>query len=265
MKAYAKINLSLDILNKRKDGFHNLNSVMRQIDLSDELEFSELDEVIVESPIKEDIVLKTALKLKQLFSVKKGIKIKIKKNIPISSGLGGGSSDAALTLLVLNKLWDLGLKTDYLVKIAADLGADIPFFLYNKCSFVSGTGDEVVPMQGTEMNILLINPGYAISTKEAYNQLDKKEHGKKKNSLKLKNKKEIKEIASLLHNDFIAIQKQDVLDIIDEIKKNGALNASITGKGPTVFGIFKNRKKAQQAYEALKNQYPFVYLTRTLT
>ena len=114
------------------------------------------------------------------------------------------------------------------------------------------------------MNLVLVNPGYELSTKKAYAELDKKNHGNKKASLKLKNSRNIKEIASNLHNDFISIQKDDVKEIINELKDLGALNASITGKGPTAFGIFENKEKATNAYKKLKDKYSWVYQTKTI-
>lgn len=264
MKAYAKINLSLDVLYKRADNFHDIESVMQQIGLYDELEFEESDKLEVKSQFKDDIVKKAALKLKELFDIKKGIKIIIKKNIPVGAGLAGGSADAAAALLALNKLWGLNLDMDGLMDIGIELGADIPFCLVGNCCFVSGIGENIKKIDGTEIDIVLVNPGYEISTKDAYNELDKKEHGKKQASLKLKNAKTTKEIAEALHNDFMAVQKDDVKQIIKEIIALGALNASITGKGPTVFGIFETQEKAKQAYEELKGKYQFVYQTKTM-
>ena len=119
-------------------------------------------------------------------------------------------------------------------------------------------------LKGIEMDIVLANPGYEIKTENAYNELDKKEHGKKESSLKLKDARNAKEAASGMHNDFIHIQKDDVKKIINNLIDNGALNTSITGKGPTVFGIFENEKKAKNAYEKLRNNYPFVYKGKTI-
>lgn len=264
LKAYAKINLALDVLDKRKDDYHNLNSVMQQIDLYDEISFEKSKELILQSQFKDDIILKTVLKLKELFKVEEGVNVSVKKNIPVAAGLGGGSSNAAATLIALNELWELNLDIDELIKIGAEIGSDVPFFIKGKSCFVSGKGENVEKIDLPMLNIVLVNPGYAISTKEAYSELDKKEHEQKSLSLKLKNLKDVKEISANLHNDFIHIQKNEVKDIIKELVDNGALNASITGKGPTVFGIFENKEKAEKAYENLKGKYKFVYLTRTL-
>jgi len=246
MRAYAKINLTLQVLNKRKDNFHNINSIMQQIDLYDELLFDSSNKIIIKSQFKDDLVKKTAEKLKQLFDIKQGIKITVKKNIPTGAGLGGGSSDAALTLLVLNKLWDINLHLKDLEDIALELGTDIPFFLRANCALITGKGNKIKPINGKEHIILLVNPGYEISTKEAYKKLSK-----------IKNK-------AKYDNDFMNIQSKDVLNIIKELKQLKATKTSITGKGPTCFGIFKNKAEATKAYNTLKNKYSFVRLTKTL-
>ena len=264
LKAYAKINLALDVLDKGDDNYHNLNSVMQQINLYDELSFEKSRDVVVESQFKEDIILRTILKLKALFEIEEGVTVSVKKNIPVAAGFGGGSADAAAALIALNELWNLNLSIDELIKIGAEIGSDVPFFIKGKGCFVSGKGEIVERIDLPEMDILLVNPGYEISTKEAYGELDKKEYENKSSSLRLKDSKDIRAISANLYNDFIHTQKDDVKDVIGELINNGALNASITGKGPTVFGIFENKEKAEKAYQNLKDKYKFVYLTRTL-
>ena len=265
LKSYAKLNLALDVLGRRSDNFHEINSVMQQIDLYDELTFETSEEIIVQSQFKDEIILKTIMKVKELFNIGQGIKVLTNKHIPAAAGLAGGSSDAAATLIALNKLWNLNLNQENLIKIAADIGSDVPFFIGGKSCFVSGRGEIIEKINLPEMHIVLINPGYGISTKQAYEELDKTIHEKKFSSLKLKNSENIKEIAENLHNDFINLQKPEIKTIIRELIKNGALNASITGKGPTVFGIFETKEKAQQAYNNLKYKYNWVFLTKTIT
>ncbi|MFH2028897.1 MAG: 4-(cytidine 5'-diphospho)-2-C-methyl-D-erythritol kinase [Nanoarchaeota archaeon] len=258
IKAYAKLNLCLDVLDKREDGFHNINSIMQQINIYDELEFKESSDVKVHSPIKDDIIFKTALKLRDMFNVEKGVEIFVKKNIPVGSGLGGGSADASATLIELNNLWDLGLGIDEMVKIGVSIGADVPFFLYGGRCFVCGIGEKVEKISSKEMDILLVNPGYGISTKDAYSKLDHVDFQRTNSSLRFKDGE------FLLHNDFINIQKDDVIKIIEEVKKLGALDVSITGKGPTVFGVFDDGAKLDNAYKMMKDSYPFVHKTRTV-
>lgn len=264
LKAHAKINLTLDILEKRPDNYHELNSIMQQIELYDELTFEKSEDIIVQSQFKDDIILETILKLKDLLQIEEGVTVFVKKNIPTAAGLAGGSTDAATTLKALNQLWNLNLTQKDLIKIGAELGSDIPFCIIGNSCFVSGKGEIIENINLPEMHILLINPGYKISTKKAYEELGKINYEKKPSSLKMKNSNNTKEIAANLHNDFIHIQKDDVKDIIKKLKDNQALNASITGKGPTVFGIFENKEIAEKAYNNLKDKYPFVYLTNTI-
>lgn len=264
LKAYAKINLTLDVLTKRQDNYHEINSVMQQIDLYDELTFEKSEDIIVQSQFKDDIILKAILKLKNLFQIEEGVSVFVKKNIPIAAGLAGGSADAAITLKALNQLWDLNLKTEALLRIGAELGSDVPFCIVGKSCFVSGAGEAVEQISLPEMSLLLVSPQYQISTKKAYEELDKINYEKKFSSLKIKNPDNIKEIAANLHNDFMHIQKDDVKDIIKELRHAQALNASITGKGPTVFGIFESKGIAEKAYNHLKDRYKFVYLTNTI-
>ena len=186
LKAYAKINLSLDVLDKREDGFHNLNSVMQQIDLYDELTFEENEDIIVQSQFKDDIILKTIMKLKELFKLENGVKVLVQKNIPIAAGFGSASANAAATLIALNELWNLNLDLDELIKIGAEIGADVPFCLRGGCCFVSGKGEMVEKINANEMELILVNPGYEVSTKEAYEALDKFKFEGKSSSLKLK-------------------------------------------------------------------------------
>lgn len=263
IKAYAKINLTLDILNRRKDNYHYIHSIMQQIDLFDEITFEKSEDVIAQSQFKDDIILRTILRLKELFQIEDGVNVFVKKNIPVSVGFGGGSADSAATLIALNELWNLNLKIEDLIKIGAEIGADVPFCLIGSSCFVSGKGEIVKKVNMPQMDILVVSPGYEISTKWAYEKLDKMRYERKFSSLKLKNLKGIKDIAKNVHNDFIHIQRNDVREMIKGVIDNGALNASITGKGPTVFGIFEDKEKAKKAYENLKDRYKFVYLTKT--
>jgi len=264
LKAYAKINLTLDILDKRIDGYHNLNSVMQQIDLYDELTFKENKDIVVQSEFKDDIILKTIYKLGESLKLEDGIFVSVKKNIPVAAGFGSASASAAATLTALNELWDLKLGAKDLINRGAKIGADVPFCLTGGCCFISGIGETIEKMQGVEMDIVIVKPEYSISTKDAYGMLDYKKYEKTFSSIKLRDKKTKKEIAENLHNDFINIQKNEVKEIIEDLKNHGALNASITGKGPGVFGIFENKNEASKAFKQLKDKYSFVYLSKTI-
>lgn len=279
INSFAKINLYLDIGKKLKSGYHNIQSVMQLVALHDNVSFESLDEdkIVVESNNKDleskgNLAYKSALLLKNKFNVKKGIKIIIEKQIPLASGLGGGSSNAANTLITLNRLWKLDLSQKKLINLALEIGSDVPFFIVGESSLVSGIGNKIKPLRKSiSANIVLVNPGINVSTAWAYKQFDNsKEKLKTKSSIKelIKaiNKKDLKTISENLHNDFSPIIEKK-FKIVKEIKTNfkkfDALNSLVSGSGPTVMGLFDNIYSAREAYFKLKDMYPFVYLTKT--
>lgn len=271
----AKINLTLEIVKKLPDGFHSLRSVMVKTEnLFDEIEiiFDEKKDGIKifcddkNIPTDEkNICWKIVEKFFEVSGKKIGLQIKIKKRIPALAGLGGGSSNGASVLLALNDYFDNTLNFKKLVKVASEIGKDIPFFLQkDKVAYVSGAGEKLKPIANfPKLNFLLINPKGEIGTGWAYGELDRKmwfmEDKKRKNiSQKLSRKKSLEEISNWLYNDF-EIVVEEKFPIITEFKNClisfGALGASITGKGPTVFGIFKTKKEALKAREILKKKY----------
>ena len=154
VKAPAKLNLHLQVIAKRNDGFHDLRTLFTFIDLYDQLTFKESEEKIELKelePISDNLVLKAADLLKKRTNCNKGVKISLQKQIPLQKGLGGGSSDAGATLLALNKLWNLNLSEDKLMKIAATIGADVPFFVYGKNAFGEGIGEKLKEVEELEV------------------------------------------------------------------------------------------------------------------
>ncbi|MBS1113112.1 MAG: ispE, partial [Nitrospirae bacterium] len=174
LKAPAKINWFLSVLNKREDGYHNIISPMQCVDLFDTLSFEEAEELRVLSdldiPAEMNLVHKAAVLLKKVSLHKSGAMIELKKNIPVAAGLGGGSSDAAYTLIGLNRLWGLNFDKGVLMRLAAELGSDVPFFLAGPLALIEGRGERVTELS-TEgsMIILLVKPEIAVSTSWAYN------------------------------------------------------------------------------------------------
>ncbi|MFH0868545.1 MAG: 4-(cytidine 5'-diphospho)-2-C-methyl-D-erythritol kinase [Candidatus Woesearchaeota archaeon] len=278
LNSYAKINLYLKIGKKLKSNYHNIQSIMQQIELHDNISFEGLneDKIVIESNNKDlenknNLAYKAASLLKNKFNVKKGIKISIEKNIPLASGLGGGSSNAANTLVTLNKIWKLDLAQKKLIAIASEIGSDVPFFVVGESALVEGIGDKIKPLRKSiSMNIVLVNPGINVSTAWAYKQFDKNKGKLKtpniKELIKAVNKKDIKKISENLYNDFDPIIEKK-LKIVREIKANlkkfDALNSLVSGSGPTIIGIYDSIYTAREAYFKLKDMYPFVYLTKT--
>ena len=278
--SYAKINFFLKIGRKLSSGYHNIQSVMQRIELSDAISIEPIneDKIIVECTNKElenenNLAYKTALLLKKKFSITHGVKISMEKNIPLQSGLGGGSSNAATTLLNLNKLWGLKLKEKELIEMAAQIGSDVPFFMGENAALVEGIGEKIKGIKKSfSINIVLINPGFRVPTKWAYSAYDRHKPKTKANAdiaslIKAIEKKDIKEIARNVHNDFEPIVTKKY-KMINEIKtnllRNDALNATISGSGPTVFGIFNSIYEAREAFFKIQYDYPFVFLTKTI-
>lgn len=170
-KAYAKINLTLGVINKREDGYHNLKSIMSPISLYDELYFEDNDDLVLESEVSIDnnIILKAAKLLKEEFNVKKGAKIKLVKRIPLSAGLAGGSADCSATLRGLNRLWGLNLTIVQLAEISARLGSDTIFCMYNRLAYIEGRGEIIhfIP-SNIDSYCLIIKPYFGVSTKEIF-------------------------------------------------------------------------------------------------
>jgi len=280
VNSYAKINLYLKVGKKLSSGYHNIQAVMQKIDISDNIELEPLneDQIVVECTNKElenenNLAYKAAFLLKNKFKVRHGARIFIEKNVPIEAGLGGGSSDAATTLVNLNKLWGLKLKERQLIELASQIGSDVPFFIGEGAASVEGIGDKIKRIKKSfSINIVLINPGFRVSTRWAYSAFDRQKPKIKTkaniNSLvKAIEKKDIKEIANNLHNDFEPIVGRRY-KIINEIKnnllRNDALNACVSGSGPTVFGVYNSIYEAREAFFKIQYDYPFVFLTKTI-
>lgn len=280
ISSYAKINLFFKIGAKLSSGYHKIQSVMQKIELNDNISIEPIneDKIIVECTNKElenedNLAYQAALLLKKKFKITQGAKIFIEKNIPIEAGLGGGSSDAATALMNLNKLWGLRLNERRLIELAAQIGADVPFFIGANAAFVGGIGEKIKRIKKSfSINIVLINPGFRVSTKWAYASFDKQKPKIKtkadiNNLVKAIEKKNIKEIANNLHNDFEPIITKKY-KIINEIKnnllRNDSLNSCVSGSGPTVFGVFNSIYDAREAFFKMQYDYPFVFLTKTI-
>lgn len=279
LKSHAKINLYLKIGQKLKSNFHNIQTVMQLVELHDNISFEKINEdnIIIESTnpdleSKNNLAYTAASLLKNNFKIKEGIKITLEKSIPLSAGLGGGSSNAANTLVTLNKLWKINTSHKKLIDLAAEIGSDVPFFIDGKAALVEGIGDKVKPLRKSiSMNLVLANPGIKVSTSWAYRQFDKakpkqKPTGDLKKLINAINKKDIKAVSENVYNDFDAIieKKHKITkEIKTHLRKSGALNSMVSGSGPTVMGLFDSIYTAREAYFKLKDMYPFVYLTKT--
>ncbi len=262
--APAKINLFLHVLRKRPDGYHDLASLMQQISIYDELNFSPCPEGITLScpgtdlPTNEDnLIYRAARELFDYTEYQGGVEIILQKKIPSAAGLGGGSSDAATTLLALNDLCSLNVSQNELMKIGAKLGADVPFFIFGSKAFATGIGDELQVISDLpKLNLVLINPAFPLSTKAVYEGLNLT-LTKNKNSYSIPRFYALGDVIRELHNDLesVSIKMHPGLnDFKQMLVKEGALGALMSGSGPTLFGIFANEKSAKEARDAISKK-----------
>ena len=264
------------ILYKRDDNYHEIESIMQEISLKDKLTFRlQEKEITIETdhpqvPVDfHNLVYKAWEKMKLYTGIEKGIYIKIEKNIPISAGLAGGSSNAASTIKAINSLWGLNLSKKELMDIGKSIGADIPFCLMGGTALARGIGEKLQPLKPfKDVNILICNPGIEISTEYAYSRLNL--NGQRldtKGLIEAIEKGDIKEVSKYLGNKMEeAIIEEN--PIIEDIKKimvdNGALASLMSGSGPTVFGIFEDLEKMLFAKEKLLKTYPLTYECKTI-
>ena len=237
LKAYAKINIYLKVLGTRTDGYHDLESLMVPIDLYDELEFIDSDKDIIESnvDIENNIMYKAIKYMKETYKINRCVKIKLNKNIPLSSGLGGGSSDLSTTLRGLNMLWNLELSEKELGDISLLFGSDTLFFIYNKPAIIRGRGDIIEFVEFKSKNVLILNPRIKVSTKDVFNEYRDTDNGN--NDL---------EMALLRLNPKIK-----------EFKKyyqNQGLELSLSGSGSTYFSFSNNDFISNSNYLEIKTK-----------
>lgn len=277
LKTPAKINLTLEVLRKLPDGFHELRSVMAKVfGLYDEISITfepEKDHIIVKSsnngmPLDEkNICFKMTKKFFEETGNSAGVRIDIGKNIPIGAGLGGGSSDGAATLKILNRYFGQPLSKKKLIKMASEIGKDIPFFFSEKNSaLIEGSGERISKIfDAPKLNLLLVNPKIHISTKYAFADLSpilrkiKRIPGISAGMMKALKKRDADLASKYLYNDFEIVMEKKY-PVIKEIKNDllafGASGALMSGSGSTVFGIFKNRKESVAAKKKMKVKYP---------
>ncbi len=286
LRAPAKINWSLYVLNKRDDGYHDILSLMHCIGLYDTLTFEHSDtiELITDMdiPPHQNLVYKAAQSLQSHAGIKNGAKIVLKKEIPSGAGLGGGSSDAAYTLIGLNKLWGLGLKIDELKTIGSMLGSDVPFFFGNISANISnspiaiaeGRGEILTPLKiDRSYTLLLIKPSISIPTAWAYEKLGSRVRGQGSKAELTKTGDKIDNINLIynalktgdisflkarIHNDFedAVIEEYPVIGSLKgKLLNAGASMAIMSGSGSTVFGLFEDRDKAVSASKQFSSHW----------
>jgi 4-diphosphocytidyl-2-C-methyl-D-erythritol kinase len=268
----AKINLSLEVLFKRDDGFHELNTIFAPINLTDKISFCFNDSATSELRIagktqdlseQDNIIIQAVNLFNQAFGIEsKGLDIELEKNIPIGAGLGGGSADAAFTLLALRELHGLPNEMDYLYPIAEELGSDVPFFLMNSSAIGTGRGEKLKPVQfDLPYHILLVNPKIHISTAFAYENLKLRNEIIPINYQDLikSRSKDISKWRDTFINDFessVFESYPEIKSIKENLYTQGAFFALMSGSGSTTFGIFETQEQVQVAEKFFRDNHP---------
>lgn len=262
LKAYAKVNIGLDVVRKREDGYHEVCMVMQTVQLYDRLIFHILDDDIIRIktdletlPVNEDNLVYKAVKLlKDTYQIKKGMEIELYKNIPVAAGMAGGSADCAAALVGTSRLFGLNLQKEKLMELGVKLGADVPYCVMRGTALSEGIGEILTPLPPFPMcYILIAKPPISVSTKFVYEHLDAKEvikHPDIVGIVKAIENGDLPEITNRMENvlETVTIPEYPIIEDIKQcMKEQGAMNALMSGSGPTVFGIFENKKDAEKA------------------
>lgn len=269
LKALAKINLGLDVLGKQEDGYHSVRMVMQTIYLYDEIRLTKRKEPGIELisnlsylPSGDgNIAYKAAKLLQEEFGIQEGIKISLKKHIPVAAGLAGGSSNAAAVLFGMNRMFGLGLKQKELMERGVKLGADVPYCIMRGTVLAEGIGEKlsVLPPM-PKCTVLIAKPPVSVSTRTVYEALDAKvieEHPDIDGIIDGLEKGSLKAVAASMGNvlESVTIPMHPVIEALkNEMKAAGALNAMMSGSGPTVFGLFENRADAKEAQRRIRDK-----------
>lgn len=277
-KAPAKINLSLDVLHKRDDGFHEVKMIMTTIDLADRIEIRELNadriEIISHNRFVPDdqrnLAYQAAKILKERYRIKKGVAIYITKSIPVAAGLAGGSSDAAATLRGLNRLWSLGLSLDELAEIGSEIGSDVSFCVYGGTALATGRGEIIQHIDPPpHCWVVLAKPTIGVSTADVYKNLNLNnvEHPNVVGMIEAIKEGNYSRICHLLGNVLESVTLKmhpEVANIKDQMKRFGADAVLMSGSGPTVFGLVQYESRLHRVYNGLRGFCEQVFAVRML-
>lgn len=268
LKSRGKINLSLDVLEKRSDGYHEVKMIMQEIDLHDNIRLVERRDrediqIISEYPYipknNSNIASKAARLIKESFDIPWGLDIYIDKKLPVAAGLAGGSSNAATVLRGLNHMWQLQLTIEDLIKIGAEIGADVPFCIMGGAAIAEGIGEILTPIDGLKNTwMVLTKPYVSVSTADVYSQLD---------LTRINNRPDMDKVLGAIKEDNLYTLCNNMVNVLETVteKKHPiikdlkrkmmeyhSIGSMMTGSGPTVFGIFKKYEQAKSAYDNLR-------------
>ena len=269
LKAYGKINLGLDVLRRRDDGYHEVRMIMQTVGIYDRIDliYKETPGITVETNLyylpdnENNLVYKAAKLLMDEFHVQKGVHIRLRKYIPVAAGMAGGSSDAAAVLFGVNKMFSLGLTTEQLMDRGVKIGADVPYCVMRGTALSEGIGEILTPLPvPPQWQVLIAKPGISVSTKFVYenlhaNELRPEQHPDIDGMMEAIKQKDLYGIADRFGNvlENVTIPAYPVIqEIKDLMLEQGAIGALMSGSGPTVFGLFTNPKAAAKAHEEMR-------------
>ena len=269
LKAYGKINLGLDVLRRRDDGYHEVRMIMQTVGIYDRIDliYKETPGITVETNLyylpdnENNLVYKAARLLMDEFHVQKGVHLRVRKYIPVAAGMAGGSSDAAAVLFGVNKMFSLGLTTEQLMDRGVKIGADVPYCVMRGTALSEGIGEILTPLPvPPQCQVLIAKPGISVSTKFVYenlhaNELRPEQHPDIDGMMEAIKQKDLYGIADRFGNvlENVTIPAYPVIqEIKDLMLEQGAIGALMSGSGPTVFGLFTNPKAAAKAHEEMR-------------
>lgn len=260
LQARAKINLTLDVLGKRPDGYHQVEMVMQTISLADTITLEKTTGDILiscshpEVPVNvENLAYRAAMLLKQVESYNGGVKIHIDKQIPVAAGLAGGSSNAAAVLVGLNQLWDLGLSREHLMHIGGTLGSDVPFCVLGGTALAKGRGEEITPLKAVpELTLVLVKPPFGVSTASVYGNFRQKKVTNRPDTHAMLRAIEAGDSAAIIRLGANVLESvtlelhPQVAEIKNRLSQAGAQGVVMSGSGPTVFGFVEDENQGRE-------------------
>lgn len=269
LKAFGKINLALDVLGRKPDGYHEVRMIMQTVGLHDRIDLCRTKKpgICLETNLfylpsnEQNLAYRAAALLFDEFGIEEGLSIRLRKFIPVSAGMAGGSTDAASVLYGVNKMFGLGLTASQLMERGVKLGADIPYCIMRGTALSEGIGEKLTRLPSMpQCQVLIAKPGISVSTKTVYEMLDARklrpeDHPDIDGMVEAIRKKDLYEVAGRFGNvlELVTAGRYPVIGQIEELMKEyGAINAMMSGSGPTVFGLFANPSAAGKAYEALR-------------
>lgn len=283
-KARAKINLGLDVCRRLENGYHEVKMVMQTVDIYDELTLKKRQDsdiiLLINSvdnlgALEDNLIYKAAKRMMGHYGITQGVEVSLKKNIPVAAGMAGGSTDAAAVMLAMNELFALGRSKEELMELALPLGADIPFCIMGGTALAEGIGEKLTPLPPPpDAQLVVVKPPIMVSTAKVYQSLDlggMKTHPDIDGMVKALRDGDLSGITQRMENVMETVTEQEfpiITDIKKMLKGNGALNAMMSGSGPSIFGVFQESAAAVTAADYVrrtleqKDIHAQIYVTR---